>query len=175
MSRSFSLNQFTSVVFNASLNLQFEFVAIYVFFTRGCPKKAIIFFDFGPVLVFWTRSKVVQRGPIGTNMVNLIFLTFWDPIEPIKTTLDHFRQKWFFAQNGKSGVWRRCCRAKKQILFEMMVPKGYQLVKNTCDDYFGPFWTTLECVQNTKSGPKSNKFIVTFFWDTLYIVCCGSC
>ena len=24
----------------------------------------------------------------------------------------------------------------------------------------------MECVQNTKSGPKSNKFIVTFFFGT---------
>ena len=37
-----------------------------------CPKKEQQYF----FLVFWTRSKVVQRGPIGTNMVNLIFLTF---------------------------------------------------------------------------------------------------
>ena len=44
------------------------------------------------------------------------------------------------------------------------------MVKNTWVDYFGPFWTTLERVQITKKGPKSNKFIVTFFWDTLYIV-----
>ena len=32
---------------------------------------------------------------------------------------------------------------------------------------FKPFWTTLERVQNTKKGPKSNKSIVCFFWDTL--------
>ena len=44
-----------------------------------------------------------------------------------------------------------------------MVPKGSQMVKNTWVDYFGPFWTTLERVQITKKGLKSNKFIVTFF------------
>ena len=35
-----------------------------------------------------------------------------------------------------------------------MVPKGSQLVKNTCDDYFGPFWTLLD---NLGTCPKYQK------------------
>ena len=40
--------------------------------STGCPKKkaTINLFDFGPFLVFWTRSKVVQKGLKGTKIVN---------------------------------------------------------------------------------------------------------
>ena len=55
----------------------------------------------GPKMVhFWTKndqtwqacqhSKVVQKGPKGTKMVNLNVV---DPLGPICTLLDHFKQK----------------------------------------------------------------------------------
>ena len=51
----------------------------------------------------------------------------------------------------------------------MMVPKGYQLVKNTCDDYFGPFWTLLDnfgmCPKYQKRS-KVEQIYCYFFFGT---------
>ena len=44
-------------------------------------------FDFGPFLVFWTRSKVVQKGSKGTKMVNP---SVFDHLRPFWAHLDSF-------------------------------------------------------------------------------------
>ena len=44
-----------------------------------------VFFDFGHFLVFWTHSKVVQKGHKGTKMVNPSVV---DNLEPFWTISD---------------------------------------------------------------------------------------
>ena len=58
-------------------------------------------------------SKVVQKGPKGTKMVNLSVFDHFGPIlgpsGPVWTISD---KNDFFAQNGQGRDWRRCSRAK---------------------------------------------------------------
>ena len=90
------------------------------FMTRDGPKMV----RFGSKMAKHSRLvtalkwfKRVQKRP---KMANLSVL---DDFGHIWTILDHFRQKWFFSPNRQSRDWRRCFRAKDQLLFEM-VQKG---------------------------------------------------
>ena len=93
-------------------------------------------------------------------------LTIWDPFEPIWTLLDHFRQKWFFALNGQSRVWRKCSMNKK-IVFVLnflkesrWAQKGHKWSKTlglTILVPFRPFWTKLGHSQSWTVDPKVKK------------------
>ena len=69
------------------------------------------------------HSKVVQKGPKGTKMVNLSVFDHLGPIlgpsGPFWTISD---KNDFFAPNGQSRGWQRCFGAKYQFLFEWKAP-----------------------------------------------------
>ena len=60
-----------------------------LFFTYRVSQKntTIICFDIWPFLVFWTKSKVVQKGPKGNKMVKT---SVFDHIGPFRVNLDSF-------------------------------------------------------------------------------------
>ena len=105
-------------------------------------------------------------------------LTIWDPFEPIWTLLDHFRQKWFFALNGQSRVWRKCSMNKK-ILFVFLkesrwAQKGHKWSKTlgltilvpfrpfwTKLATFGPKWTIFVSFSVMNGGPQSKERLIT--------------
>ena len=96
---------------------------------------------------FWTQkgqtwqacqhSKVVQKGPKGTKMVNLSVLTIWDPFWAHLDPFGPFQTKMIFLpQMDKVGVGRgaseqninSCLKRSKRV---QMGPKGFLMVKNT--------------------------------------------
>ena len=99
-------------------------------------------FDFGPFLVFWTRSKVVQKDLKGIKMVNPSVLC------PFGAKKIQFYLKWF-----------------KRV---KMGPKRSQMVKNTWVDHFSPFWDNYGTCSNYQKGSRVEKIIVPYFWYTLY-------
>ena len=96
------------------------------------------------------RTKVVQKGPKGTKMVNLSLFDhlgpFWahlDPFGPFQTRIDillwstsaepyfvHLGQKIIFVWNGPKG--------------SRWIQTGSQMIKKTQVDHFGPFWAPLD-------------------------------
>ena len=90
----------------------------------GWPKNGPFWTKYGQTWQACQHSKVVQKGPKGTKMVNLNVFDHLGPIlgpsGPFWTILDNND---FFAPNGQSRGWQRCFRAKYQFLFET-VQKG---------------------------------------------------
>merc|ERR1712004_363920 len=108
----------------------------------GWPKNGPFWTKNGQTWQACQRSKVVQRGPKGTKMVNLSLFDHLGPLlgpsGPFWTISDKNN---FFAPNGQNRVLQRCFRAKYQFLFEM-VQKGPDGPKRV--DHFGPFWAPLD-------------------------------
>ena len=104
------------------------------------------------------------------------FGTLLSPTGPLWTISD---KNDFFVLNGQSRVWRKCSMNKK-IVFVLnflkesrWAQKGHKWSKTlglTILVPFKPFWTILECVQNTKKGPKLNKFIVDFLGHPVFFL-----
>ena len=90
----------------------------------GWPKNGPFWTKNGQTWQACQRSKVVQRGPKGTKMVNLSLFDHLGPrlgpSGPFWTISD---KNDFFAPNGQNRVLQRCFGAKYQFLFEM-VQKG---------------------------------------------------
>ena len=119
-------------------------VMMSLFFTLGSTVHDWGWPKNGP---FWTKngqtwqacqpSKVVQRGPKGTKMVNLSLFDHLGPrlgpSGPFWTISD---KNDFFAPNGQNRVLQRCFRAKYQFLFEMVQkgPDGPKRVPNVQKD-----------------------------------------
>ena len=118
-------------------------------------------------------SKVVQRGPKGTKMVNLSLFDHLGPrlgpSGPFWTISD---KNDFFAPNGQNRVLQRCFGAKYQFLFEMVQrgPDGPKRVPNGQKQLGWPFRTTLECWQACHVWPFLFVLLVRLFWDTLYFI-----
>ena len=96
------------------------------------------------------RSKVVQKGPKGTKMVNLSVFDhlgpFWvhlDPFGPFQTKMNFLPQmdKVGFGGGASEQKINFCLKWSKRV---QMGPKGSQMVKNTFRltilDPFGPLW-----------------------------------
>ena len=106
-------------------------VVMSLFFTLGStvhdwgwPKNGPFWTKNGQTWQACQRSKVVQRGPKGTKMVNLSLFDHLGPrlgpSGPFWTISD---KNDFFAPNGQNRVLQRCFGAKYQFLFKM-VQKG---------------------------------------------------
>ena len=99
-----------------------------IFVYRVSPKKATIdLFDFGPFLVFWTHSKVVQKGLKGNKMVNPCVVGHLGPFWPIWTPLGHFKKKidskylrqtllWPFGATERVQYTKKGLKSKKLML-----------------------------------------------------------
>ena len=96
------------------------------------------------------HSKVVQRGPKGSEMVNLDgfdhLVPFWGRMRSFGSfqtkndfLLKSITAKLYFVHLGQQIDF--CLKWSKSV---PMGPKGSQMVKNISDP-FGPLWTTLEC------------------------------
>ena len=100
-------------------------------------------FDFGPFLVFRTRSKAVKKGLKGTNMVNQ---SVFEHFGPFQTKID-------FLTRGTSA----------KPYFVHWVQKIHCCLK----------WSkgvpNFETCPNYKKGSKVEKIIVFFFGDILYL------
>ena len=125
-------------------------VMMSLFFTLGStvhdwgwPKNGPFWTKNGQTWQACQRSKVVQRGPKGTKMVNL---SLFDHLGPL---LGPFGPCWtisdkndFFAPNGQNRVLQRCFGANSiniylyQFLFEMVQkgPDGPKRVPNSQKD-----------------------------------------
>ena len=101
-------------------------VVMSLFFTLGStvhdwgwPKNGPFWTKNGQTWQACQRSKVVQRGPKGTKMVNLSLFDHLGPrlgpSGPFWTISD---KNDFFAPNGQNRVLQRCFRAKYQFLFK---------------------------------------------------------
>ena len=99
----------------------------------GWPKNGPFWTKNGQTWQACQRSKVVQRGPKGTKMVNLSLFDHLGPrlgpSGPFWTISD---KNDFFAPNGQNRVLQRCFGAKYQFLFEMVQkgPNGPKRVPN---------------------------------------------
>ena len=101
----------------------------------GWPKNGPFWTKKGQTWQACQHSKVVQKGPKGTKMVNLSVFDHLGPIlgpsGPFWTISD---KNDFFAPNGQSRVWRRCFEAKNRFLLEM-VQKAPDGPKRNTSDY----------------------------------------
>ena len=120
----------------------------------GWPKNGPFWTKKGQTWQACQHSKVVQKGPKGTKMVNLNVFDHLGPIlgpsGPFWTILD---KNDFFAPNGQSRGWQRCFGAKYQFLFETVqkgpdgpkrVPYGQKHLGWpfwSLSDPFGPLWS----------------------------------
>ena len=135
----------------------------------GWPKNGPFWTIKGQTWQACQHSKVVQKGPKGTKMVNLNVFdhlgSILGPSGPFWTILDNND---FFAPNGQRKVWQRCLGAKNKFSFEIVqkVPGGPKRVSNgqnhlklTIFVPFGPFWTTLGRWQACHFWPKMDHFL----------------
>jgi len=97
---------------------------------KGWPKNGPFLTKSGKKWQACQRSKVIQKGPKGTKMVNLSDL---DPLGPIWTLLDHFKKKslstsakHYFVHLGQKIHFFLKWSNRVQ-----MGPKWSQIVKNT--------------------------------------------
>ena len=113
----------------------------------GWPKNGPFWTKNGQTWQACQRSKVVQRGPKGTKMVNLSLFDHLGPrlgpSGPFWTISD---KNDFFAPNGQNRVLQRCFGAKYQFLFEMVQkgPDGPKRVPNGQKHLGWPFWSLLD-------------------------------
>ena len=100
-------------------------VVMSLFFTLGStvhdwgwPKNGPFWTKNGQTWQACQRSKVVQRGPKGTKMVNLSLFDHLGPrlgpSGPFWTISD---KNDFFAPNGQSRVWRKCFGEKINFVY----------------------------------------------------------
>ena len=117
----------------------------------GWPKNGPFWTKNGQTWQAWQHSKVIQKGPKGTKIVNI---SVFDHLGPVLGPSGRF---WSisdkhdsFASNGKSRVWQKCFWGKISILAwiglkgSRWAQKESQMVKNTYVDQFGPFRTLLD-------------------------------
>ena len=113
----------------------------------GWPKNGPFWTKNGQTWQACQRSKVVQRGPKGTKMVNIFLFDHLGPrLGPSGPFWAISNKNEFFAPNGCGGGASEqkinfCLKWSKRV---QMGPKGSQMVKNTLVDHFGPFWTLLD-------------------------------
>ena len=84
----------------------------------GWPKNGPFWTKNGQTWQACQRSKVVQRGPKGTKMVNLSLFDHLGPrLRPSGPFWTISDKNDFFAPNGQNRVLQRCFGAKYQFLF----------------------------------------------------------
>ena len=108
-----------------------SYCAPFITAERDSPKMA----KHGRLVNVPKPPKRVQKG---LKWSTYMFLTIWDPLGPIWTLLDHFKQKLIFCfevspPNPTLSIWGK----------KVIGPKGSQIIKNTWDDHFGPLSTLL--------------------------------
>ena len=114
-------------------------VMMSLFFTLGStvhdwgwPKNGPFWTKNGQTWQACQRSKVVQRGPKGTKMVNQSLLNMWDPFGPIWTLLDHFKQELIFC--SEAPLQTLFVHLGKKIILSEMGPKGPDGPKRVLND-----------------------------------------
>ena len=105
----------------------------------GWPKNGPFWTKKGQTWQACQHSKVVQKGPKGTKMVNLNVFDHLGPIlgpsGPFWTILD---KNDFFAPNGQSRGWQRCFGAKYQFLLLRLAINILQEVIRRMQFFFLP-------------------------------------
>ena len=95
-----------------------------------------------------------------------MFLTIWDPFGPIWTLLDHFKQKWFFAQ--KHLRLTRLCPFGEKIDFlpetVQKCPDGPKRVPNGQKHLGWPFWTLLDTFRPLRNVDIDKPVMFSHFW-----------